>query len=177
MAEVVARGDADGRLQLETVDEVRAYCYVVAGIVGELLTELFLDATPSLEGVRGELESLQIEFGEGLQLVNVLKDVDDDKAGGRRYVPPGCRDELIALARRDLDGAERYVVALARGGAPRGVVAFCALPLHLARATLDRVQVDGPGAKVGRAGVAAVLEHIASAPLDDGARSMLAFRA
>lgn len=174
MARVVGSGDVAGRLQLDDVEAVRAYCYVVAGIVGELLTELFLVDAPSLEGERGELEGAQIAFGEGLQLVNILKDVADDARDGRRYVPAGAREQLLALARADLRAAERYVAALARGGAPRGFLAFTTFPLLLARETLDRIEVDGPGAKIGRARVAAILDHVQVAPVDPAAVALLA---
>jgi farnesyl-diphosphate farnesyltransferase len=49
MAEFVTRADDDGRLVLNDLGDLKAYCYVVAGIVGELLTELFLLAHPGLE--------------------------------------------------------------------------------------------------------------------------------
>src|SRR5260221_12830065 len=42
MASFVASGGEDGTLRLGSVDELKRYCYVVAGIVGELLTELFI---------------------------------------------------------------------------------------------------------------------------------------
>ena len=42
MIEVVARSGADRVLRLGSIPELRDYCYVVAGIVGEMLTELFL---------------------------------------------------------------------------------------------------------------------------------------
>lgn len=174
MAGVVRGGDASGKLQLDDVEALRAYCYVVAGIVGELLTELFVVDCPSLAAVQGDLEATQIAFGEGLQLVNILKDVADDARDGRRYVPPGARQHLLGLARDDLGQAERYVSALARGGAPRGFLAFTAFPLLLARDTLDRLATDGPGAKVGRARVAALLAHVHAAPIDGGAAALLA---
>ncbi len=174
MARVVESGDEGGRLQLDDVASVRAYCYVVAGIVGELLTELFVSDCPSLAEVRRELEGAQIAFGEGLQLVNILKDVTDDARDGRRYVPAGGRQELLGLARADLVEAELYVSALARGGAPRGFLAFTAFPLLLARETLDRLEVDGPGAKIGRARVGALLTHVLEAPIGDAAAALLA---
>src|SRR5262245_46717174 len=39
MAGFVRRGDEKGNLRLGTLRELRDYCYVVAGIVGEMLTE------------------------------------------------------------------------------------------------------------------------------------------
>jgi farnesyl-diphosphate farnesyltransferase len=173
MARVVESSDEGGRLQLDDVASVRAYCYVVAGIVGELLTEVFLADCPALAAVRPELEATQIAFGEGLQLVNILKDVTDDARDGRRYVPTGGRQELLALARADLLEASRYVAALARGGAPRGFLAFTAFPLLLARETLDRLEIEGHGAKIGRARVGALFAHVQEAPVDDQAAALL----
>src|SRR6202023_2100412 len=48
MAGFVARTDDRGELRLRDLDDLRGYCYVVAGIVGELLTELFLLGHPAL---------------------------------------------------------------------------------------------------------------------------------
>ena len=151
MSDVVARGGDDGTLRLTSLEDLRGYCYIVAGIVGELLTELFLDVAPDLEPVSGVLWRHAAAFGEGLQLVNILKDADDDARDGRVYLPPGVdRSRVLALARDDLDQATEYVHALQRGGAPRGIVAFTAFPVLLARATLDRIERLGAGAKIRR---------------------------
>ncbi len=42
MATVVERSDDEGLLRLSNVQDLRDYCYIVAGIVGEMLTDLFL---------------------------------------------------------------------------------------------------------------------------------------
>jgi len=73
----------------------------------------------------------------------------------------------MALARRDLAEAERYVLDLQRAGAERGVVAFNALPVHLAHGTLDRVAEAGPGAKLSRREVFAIVQRLNGA-LDHG---------
>jgi farnesyl-diphosphate farnesyltransferase len=143
---------------LESLEALREYCYVVAGIVGELLTETFLRDAPQLESVRSELLAEQRAFGEGLQLVNILKDEHDDRAEGRRFLPDGVRRaDVFALASTDLRGARRYVAALQRGGAPPGFVAFTSLPCELAEKTLDALREHGPGAKVPRTSVAAMV--------------------
>lgn len=151
MASVVARADEQGNLRVGSVRELKDYCYIVAGIVGELLTDLFFHDAPSLHSQRAELERLMRSFGEGLQLVNILKDAGDDAADGRVYLPASVpRAELFALARADLEDANRYVQALQRGGAPRGFLAFTGLSLVLAFAALDRLEAAGTGAKVSR---------------------------
>ena len=48
-------------------------------------------------------------------------------------------------------------LALQSAPAPRGILAFTALPVELAWATLERVEADGPGAKVSRLQVGAIV--------------------
>lgn len=144
-----------------SLEELRAYCYVVAGIVGELLTRLFLHDAPQLESVRGELEEGMVAFGEGLQLVNILKDERDDAGDGRSYMPEHvARDEIFALAREDGRAQERYVDALRRGRAPRGFIAFTSLCASLASASLDRVEKSGAGSKLSRPDVMSIFASV-----------------
>lgn len=171
MAGFVSRGDEHGNLHLHTLADLRHYCYIVAGIVGELLTELFLHAAP-MEGARAVLEKHAVAFGEGLQLVNILKDADDDATHGRVYLPAGLdRGEVLAIARDDLRAASDYVLALQAAGAPRGFVSFTALPVLLARATLDRIERFGPGSSISRADVAALMGRLHS-DLESGAPAL-----
>lgn len=159
MASVVARADERGNLRLGSVRELKDYCYLVAGIVGELLTDVFLHDSPALASEREVLRQYMGSFGEGLQLINILKDAGDDARDGRVYLPPAVpRAELLALARADLDDANRYVQALQRAGAPRGYLAFTGISLLLAFASLDRLEAEGPGAKVPRQEVARLFE-------------------
>jgi farnesyl-diphosphate farnesyltransferase len=138
MAGFVARQDERGAIELRDLDDLRAYCYAVAGIVGELLTDLFVLQAPSLAGHRDALAARAPHFGEGLQLVNILKDAPSDAREGRAYVPSSvARAEVTELARKDLARAEEYVALLARAGAPAGMRRFCDLPARLAVATLD----------------------------------------
>ena len=145
---------------LGSIEALRQYCYVVAGIVGELLTDLFVQDAPALRAVENELRAEERHFGEGLQLVNILKDERDDRAEGRSFLPPGVsRADLLALAADDLRGARRYIEALERGGAPAAFVAFASLPCELAEETLEALRRDGPGAKVPRPRVLAMFER------------------
>jgi farnesyl-diphosphate farnesyltransferase len=158
----------DGRLSLSSLAELKGYCYVVAGLVGELLTELFLLGRPGLAAESRTLLSRAAPFGEALQLVNILKDAASDAAEGRTYLPAGVPPgEVIALARRDLVAAGEYIGALERAGAPRGILEFTALPVELAWATLDRIEEKGPGAKVSRPEVRLLARRVRHA-LDAG---------
>jgi farnesyl-diphosphate farnesyltransferase len=151
MAGFVARTGDDGRLVLGDLADLRGYCYVVAGIVGEMLTELFVLGRERLSPIAPFLRERAARFGESLQLVNILKDSASDLEEGRRYLPEGVPlADVFALARRDLETAGEYVAALQRAGAPRGILEFTALPVALAWAALERVESAGPGAKVSR---------------------------
>lgn len=147
-----------------TVEEVKEYCYYVAGIVGELCSELFILHEPALEHARDEILALAPHFGEGLQLVNILRDELDDEHDGRHYLPrtPARRD-LFDVAANDLRKAGEYVALLEDLGAPPGVVAFNAMNLRLAIDTLARVRELGPGVKLTRQEVAAAFDAIAGA--------------
>lgn len=163
MSDVVARVDGRGRLELVTIEEVRQYCHTVAGIVGEMLTELFLLDRPALAGIAPELRARATRFGEGLQLVNILKDVAADAAEGRVYLPAQVPlAEVFALAREDLRIATRYTEALHAAGAERGLVAFNALIVNLARATLRALDRQGLGAKLSRLEVASIVNDVAA---------------
>jgi len=168
MAGFVARTGDDGELRLRDVPDLQAYCYTVAGIVGELLTELFILGRPAVAAVASPLRQKARAFGEGLQLVNILKDSASDATEGRRYLPDGVdRAVVLDLARRDLQQAAEYALTLQTAGAERGLVAFNALPVRLAHATLVRVEQAGPGSKINRSQVYAILQSLNRA-LDRG---------
>jgi farnesyl-diphosphate farnesyltransferase len=159
MAGYVQRGDPDGSLRLRDLEDLRQYCYVVAGIVGELITDTFLLHEPGLVSIESRLRDHARSFGEGLQLVNILRDALDDAREGRVYLPPDVDIATVfELARDDLRRASRYVLALQEAHAPHGYVGFTALPVLLAFATLDRVEEVGAGAKITREEVAVLVQ-------------------
>ena len=161
MARIVERTRDDGVLALDDVEDLQRYCYIVAGIVGELLTELFLLDRAGLKPIAEYLQERAPTFGEALQLVNILKDSADDAKEGRSYLPAGLdRLDVFELARGDLEASREYVRALQQESAPRGLIAFTALPVLLAQATLDRVEDAGPGAKLTRPEVAAIVQEM-----------------
>lgn len=151
MAGFVRRSAEVGEIELGDLDDLKKYCYTVAGIVGELLTDLFLLELPALEDAAGALRERAPAFGEGLQLVNILKDSAEDRREGRVFLPETVdRGDVFDLARADLERAAEYCRLLQSKGAPRGVTAFTASPVALARAALDRIEEAGPGAKLTR---------------------------
>jgi farnesyl-diphosphate farnesyltransferase len=164
MADVVARAGDQGSLQLQTMQELRDYCYTVAGIVGEMLTELFLLQSPALLNAAVGLRERAVAFGEGLQLVNILKDARPDAGEGRVYLPrQASLAEVFMLARADLRRAAEYTDLLrAAGGAP-GLVAFNALNSRLAIGTLRVLRDQGLGAKLTRLQVTTMAAQVMNA--------------
>ena len=89
---------------LRDLTELGAYCYVVAGVVGEMLTDLFCIHCPELAKKRVELRRLAVSFGQGLQMTNILKDIWDDRRGGRCWLPRS----MFADRRTQFDRLEEY---------------------------------------------------------------------
>ena len=108
-------GAADGRLpqlQYESFDQLYDYCYHVASVVGLVCIRIFGYRDP-------RAEKLAEEVGVAFQLTNILRDVKEDAALGRVYLP---REDF---ARFGVD-----VQALTNGSAPaslRPVMEFEAL--------------------------------------------------
>ena len=72
---------------LDDLAQLDRYCYHVAGVVGEMLTELFCDYSSEIGERREELHALSVSFGQGLQMTNILKDVWEDHRRGACWLP------------------------------------------------------------------------------------------
>lgn len=72
---------------LQDVKHLDAYCYHVAGVVGEMLTDLFCAHSSVTAERRAELERFAVSFGQGLQMTNILKDIWDDKERDVCWLP------------------------------------------------------------------------------------------
>jgi farnesyl-diphosphate farnesyltransferase len=162
MKKFVLRSDQQNRLTLSNIEDLRDYCYSVAGIVGEMLTELYLLDRPELAGSAKELRDRAASFGEGLQLVNILKDAPSDAQEGRVYLPPGVElPALLDLTGQALTEAEEYVHLLRRGGTASGLISFNAFIAGLARMNLRVLAARGLGAKLSRTDVASGAAEVA----------------
>jgi farnesyl-diphosphate farnesyltransferase len=146
---------------IRNAEQLREYCYLVAGLVGEMLTELFVIHAPVLSSIAPSLMEKARYFGEALQLTNVLKDSIDDCSEGRYFLhTPVLREQAFALAQDDVQHARQYVRLLESAGAPPRYIAFTRFPLDLAEATLDRVRLLGSGAKISREYVQVLLHCV-----------------
>jgi phytoene/squalene synthetase len=135
-------------LRLRSLAEVNQYCFFVAGLVGDLLTELVAERWPAMKvSARTHLDAHH--FGLFLQKVNLLKDQASDEREGRFLVP--SRSELLASLRQDAEGALRYLQSLPI--AEKGFRLFCAWSLFLGLASLpwaERSWAEGIFGKIPR---------------------------
>jgi farnesyl-diphosphate farnesyltransferase len=141
-------------------EHLDAYCYHVAGVVGEMLTELFCIHSQTVARHREDLSRLAVSFGEGLQLTNILADVWEDKRRNACWLPQSvftrhgfdlkdlsvdCHGQafqdgladLIAVARRHLGNALTYTLTIPKS--EPGIRAFCLLAIGMAVLTLRRI--------------------------------------
>ncbi|MEO6095885.1 MAG: squalene/phytoene synthase family protein [Fibrobacteria bacterium] len=149
----------DGRMLIESVEDLDRYCYYVAGTVGNMLCALFSLHSPLIGKRRAEeLRGLSVSFGLGLQLTNILKDVQEDRARNVSFIPLSLLQEehltessflspdapsaaaarlmagLIGKAKSHLEDAMDYSCLLPRME-PR-LRLFCLWPLFMAAETL-----------------------------------------
>ncbi len=79
--------EAQTAVGLKDISQLDRYCYHVAGVVGEMLTELFCDHVREARAHRETLLRLGVSFGQGLQMTNILKDVWEDLPRGACWLP------------------------------------------------------------------------------------------
>ena len=107
-------GDPSGATSLQSAAELEEYTYLVAGCVGEFWTKLgFRHLQSFATSSPNEMAKLGIEYGKGLQLINVLRDRSADLQNGRSYLPA---EELAAAPQEEvftrwLDRAQKEISA------------------------------------------------------------------
>jgi farnesyl-diphosphate farnesyltransferase len=151
------------QIQVQSLADLRLYCYAVAGIVGEMLTDIFVCHHPPGQAVHGDLRRLAAGFGEFLQLVNILKDSRTDADGGRLFLPrETSRERVHELALAGRRDALRYVSVLESHDFPGDIVRFCRFILMLAEGSLEKLRDGGAGSKLTRGEVLELLATVAS---------------
>jgi farnesyl-diphosphate farnesyltransferase len=173
-------GDAAETHALATETELDEYTYLVAGCVGEFWTQLCFRHLKNFSDLAPErMRNLGRDYGNGLQLINILRDAGADFANGRCYFP---EEELKALgiAPNELISRRSDVVPMLdrwRKKAEQGITAgieYCcaiqpvrvrlatALPALIGARTLALLRAAGVGAlqqkiKVPRSEVRAII--------------------
>ncbi len=123
---------------LKDLSEFEDYCYVVAGVVGELLTSIFRHYSPQFsKNIQGH-ENLAIAFGQALQMTNILKDSPEDRARGVSWKPANLSQlDLLQIAYQKLSDSLTYILLIPKEEV--GMRRFCLLAFGLAVLTLDKL--------------------------------------
>jgi len=151
----------DNKTGLNTLKEMDKYCYYVAGVVGELLTDLFCFHLPQeLSSKREEMMKLSVSFGQSLQMTNILKDIWEDQKRGVCWLPKdvfnyynfdltklkdGNNDKdfqnglihLIGVAHTHLNNAFRYTLMIPEE--QTGIRNFCLWSIFMSLLTLKKI--------------------------------------
>lgn len=95
MLDVERFGDATSVNALQSGADLDRYTYLVAGCVGEFWTAICLRHLPVFATRPAEnMKTLAVEYGRGLQLINIVRDIGADLNAGRCYLPA---EELHSL--------------------------------------------------------------------------------
>ncbi len=168
---------------LKDLDDMAHYCYVVAGVVGEMLTELFCVHCPELKPRRDEMMRLAVSFGQGLQMTNILKDIWDDRQAHTCWLPRSVfangefrlerldefhdtetfragLQELVGIAHHNLRAALDYTSYIPTREV--GIRKFCLWAIGLAVLTLRKIHAhpdftSGQQVKISRRSVKATV--------------------
>jgi farnesyl-diphosphate farnesyltransferase len=117
-------GGSDKIRALANAAQLDEYTYLVAGCVGEFWTRLcFAQVKNFSERPESEMRGLGVRYGQGLQLVNILRDAGNDLRKGRCYFPADELDSLGVSASEILRDSKRIepVVSRWRDKAQRGL--------------------------------------------------------
>ena len=132
--------------EYRTTDDLLDYCYHVAGVVGVMMAQIMGARDPDILDRASDL-------GIGFQLTNIARDVMEDAAAGRSYLPEELlgdrsRDDLYRVALHLLDMAEAYYDSALTGMAalpPRSALAIAAAR-RVYRAIGVKLRKGGPAA-------------------------------
>lgn len=168
---------------LRDIDEMSLYCYYVAGVVGEMLTDLFCDHCTALADQHQYLKPLGVSFGLALQMTNILKDLWEDRQRGACWLPrdvfaahgvdlveltPGMANSgfaagletLLGVAHTHAVNALQYILTLPKQEV--GIRRFCLWSLGMALLTLRKINAhrdfsNGKQVKISRHSVYATV--------------------
>ncbi len=146
-----------GPVRLKTWAELDRYCYLVAGVVGLIMTRIF--------GLQDrQYEKQAIDLGNAMQLTNILRDIAEDMERDRIYLPA---EELAGYGISESD--------LQRGQVTPQWIEFMEFQIERAReyyrdseAGIDHLPADGSKRAVWvmRDVYAGILEEIEKADYD-----------
>ena len=148
---------------LSDIKQLDQYCYYVAGVVGEMLTDLFCDYSAEMGKNKDAMLKLAVSFGQGLQMTNILMDIWDDRIKGACWLPrdvfhnhnasldiaAGHQGDpnfakgiltLVEIARGHLKNALQYILMIPAH--ETGIRRHCLMALGMAVLTLRRIHAN-----------------------------------
>lgn len=168
---------------LPDLKTMNSYCYHVAGVVGEMLTELYSDYSSEIAAQHNTLLPLSVSFGQGLQMTNILKDIWTDQKRNMCWLPqdifnkygitlkalhtdqkhenfPNALQELISIASGHLHNAIQYTLLIPKK--ERGLRLFCLWAIGMALLSLRKINnnlhfTDSKQVKISRRSVTATI--------------------
>ena len=127
-------GAGAGIQALPTAADLDEYTYLVAGCVGEFWTHLcFAHVQNFSDRTEPEMLALGVQYGKGLQLINILRDVGSDLRAGRCYLPAdelhslGLTPEEILAKPARVESIMRHWREKAESGMMAGIEYACAI--------------------------------------------------
>jgi len=156
--------DSDDVSSLRSKEELDDYAYRVAGSVGEFWTSMTLAHLVSVDGPTSEkMFELGIRFGKALQMINILRDIPEDLAFGRCYIPLEQLKEinlepielrdasnyetfnpvyqsLLDITQGHLDAAEQYILMLPKRQIRLRIA--CLLPVLIGQKTVNLLRTS-----------------------------------
>lgn len=147
--------NSEHQFGIRTVSEYDVYCYYVAGLVGEGLTRLFVEARLAKSSLL-EQSHLHKSMGLFLQKTNIIRDIREDHDDRRSFWPKevwckhvesfedlfdlahrdealACSSEMILNAMEHIPDCLHYLAGLEE----QSIFNFCAIPQAMAIATLE----------------------------------------
>ena len=123
---------AEKHWQIQTEADLDGYTFSVAGAVGLLICDIWgwFDGTA--------IDRLcAVQFGRGLQAVNILRNRKEDTERGVNFFPTGWTDKhMFKYARKNIDLAKAGVNSMPKSSFKY----FVEIPLLLAEATLNTIE-------------------------------------
>jgi farnesyl-diphosphate farnesyltransferase len=122
----------ENRWKIQTENDLDSYTFSVAGAVGLLICDIWgwFDGT-SINRMNA------IQFGRGLQAVNILRNRKEDLNRGVDFYPISWQDkDMFSYARKNINLAKSGVICMPKSS----FKFFVDIPMRLAEATLDAIE-------------------------------------
>ena len=142
-----------GGAPIRTEDELETYCYRVAGTVGVVMSAL-LGTRPGVDA-----RPAAAALGKAMQRTNILRDIDEDLAAGRIYLPSESIPRFGSLAPGEREALVRDQIARADALYDEGIAGIALLEsgrfairaaASMYREILRQIEREGYGARAGR---------------------------